>query len=1010
MLLRKTSQGQETSTMKNIGLSFFSKIVRKLNYKNANALIEPLKRISSCIGTLGTGDMFKEWSPSLAKDPTELTLDPVRLFCSDALRNVENSIESDDTTVGLKMSTEENECWWAATFAKKTAVHAISCSFGDKVPKKVIFSMSNSTDVDDADFKELETAEVDDSAAKVEFVVPAQCRCIKLTFKDEKDDDEDDAESEEKLIDLKKVLIHKLEVQTDPMTQLDDLQYWARNCLKFATDEARIEAVKAMKSLVLAGGVLEHALDFAEFLRSIHDLKKEGELKSILDEFFETLKDHIQEKRLQNSKVTLSTGSTNVDPVFDDVSSGISIEDGGKAVRSDNGSNSYACLNIGISSGKASWEWELTQDTTSQCSCFGLAIKPVSSSSYESSSQLWMYRAYNGNHYSAGSRTGSSSRIATGAMVRCDLDMDAGTMNLFINGTDQGVVFSNLQEHAVIYPAVAFYSSQRKITLNWFQLASSSGPSETPVKLQDVPTVDTKLPEEANLGYFKSSEEHKNINTGAGMQLANSRICMLPPKPEVVEEESKEEEIVEESKESEKMHYSSIKYDLEGKYTRFESVVCMSTSITNDKLEETNSTYQFQVLVDGVMLWESKVFSRNSDEDTAKVPTVKAKQLELRTVCLSGDESLGHLVWGNPFVIEAQLWYCPNCGFRNAALEFSCVKCESSRDAIADLPTADESAVTGAELSDLFLDYLACLASSYQRALKHVNKAEADQKVTTVDLENPFAIHACAPLLNRLCSMIEDCLKTCDNVDEKWLASLLTLLEVNVETWKASQVSPKEVGIIMEKREDCPPIYLAEGTSEQVFFMDRLKELAELIEKSTFTSERKDIIREQAAALVHVQPTSTELTQALKNSNVIEFHAEWPLNGDERNLPSDATLLHLILDLKKEYPKINIRLLGDFPRYVFVVIDASDPSITLGSSFLSMIAKVMTDTSLEKEWTIDSETNFMVKLETSPMWSRMRRLPFERGDSWMRVYSKECSFNEVITSIEEFLKLPVDDL
>ncbi len=42
------------------------------------------------------------------------------------------------------------------------------------------------------------------------------------------------------------------------------------------------------------------------------------------------------------------------------------------------------------------WEMKLEEDTNSQCTCFGAAIKPVRDCNYEKSKELIMYRAYNG--------------------------------------------------------------------------------------------------------------------------------------------------------------------------------------------------------------------------------------------------------------------------------------------------------------------------------------------------------------------------------------------------------------------------------------------------------------------------------------------------------------------------------------------------------------------------------------------------------------------------------------
>ena len=47
--------------------------------------------------------------------------------------------------------------------------------------------------------------------------------------------------------------------------------------------------------------------------------------------------------------------------------------------------------------GKGIWEFKLDEDSNGQeCTCFGLAIKPVTRSNYDGSRELWMYRYVSG--------------------------------------------------------------------------------------------------------------------------------------------------------------------------------------------------------------------------------------------------------------------------------------------------------------------------------------------------------------------------------------------------------------------------------------------------------------------------------------------------------------------------------------------------------------------------------------------------------------------------------------
>ena len=61
-----------------------------------------------------------------------------------------------------------------------------------------------------------------------------------------------------------------------------------------------------------------------------------------------------------------------------------------------------------------------------------------------------------------------------GDVVRFELDMDAGVCKAFVNGADQGVVFTDLSGLEV-FPAVCFYSSGRAASLVKLECATSAG-------------------------------------------------------------------------------------------------------------------------------------------------------------------------------------------------------------------------------------------------------------------------------------------------------------------------------------------------------------------------------------------------------------------------------------------------------------------------------------------------------------------------------------------------------
>ena len=143
------------------------------------------------------------------------------------------------------------------------------------------------------------------------------------------------------------------------------------------------------------------------------------------------------------------------------------ITENGMVASSTSSGNSIVFLTHGgFTRGKASWEMKLEEDTNSQCTCFGVAVKPVRDVNYERSKEMFVYRAYNGYRYSMGvcDSSSGSTKIKKGDHVRCDLDMDAGTLSLTIAGADQGVCFTGLAGME-IWPCVQFYSSGRTVRL-----------------------------------------------------------------------------------------------------------------------------------------------------------------------------------------------------------------------------------------------------------------------------------------------------------------------------------------------------------------------------------------------------------------------------------------------------------------------------------------------------------------------------------------------------------------
>jgi len=208
------------------------------------------------------------------------------------------------------------------------------------------------------------------------------------------------------------------------------------------------------------------------------------ETKATLNEVLEANKnsnaitdEHKNSLNPNHGSLTLSR--TRFDPSEKDP--GVNIGDDGLSITSTTSAHTHAYLSSGFSSGRWSWTFAITDDVANDESvCVGAGVRPVQSSSYNSSGQMWMYRCYNGNLYSKGTqiRQISKIKIHPGNRVKIYLDHFQHTLSYTIYssesavGKPQGVCFKDV--FGEIFPAVAFYGSHRSVEL--VSLESFNGP------------------------------------------------------------------------------------------------------------------------------------------------------------------------------------------------------------------------------------------------------------------------------------------------------------------------------------------------------------------------------------------------------------------------------------------------------------------------------------------------------------------------------------------------------
>lgn len=205
-------------------------------------------------------------------------------------------------------------------------------------------------------------------------------------------------------------------------------------------------------------------------------------------------------------------------------SSGIVLSEGNMKMRSNSGSNMYCCVTTGFSTGKAAWEFKGIRDAMNdECICYGLATKPVTNQSYDSSSQLWTIRAYTGQVYHSGTSHSNVTKIHQGDIVRFELDCDAHECRLKVNDTDHGVVFSDLPDKE-IFPCIATYSSSREAELIKVECEGSVAEGHTAlVQLDELESVGTYAKE----GLVEEDGDPSRVSVGESVCLWCSRLAVV---------------------------------------------------------------------------------------------------------------------------------------------------------------------------------------------------------------------------------------------------------------------------------------------------------------------------------------------------------------------------------------------------------------------------------------------------------------------------------------------------
>jgi len=119
---------------------------------------------------------------------------------------------------------------------------------------------------------------------------------------------------------------------------------------------------------------------------------------------------------------------------------------------------------IGVTSGK--WYWEVLVESALE-TYIGVATDSASSSSWTGAEAVsWSYRNL-GSKYNAGTPVAYAATYTTNDVIGVALDMDAGTLTFYKNGTSLGQAYSGIT--GVILPALSPFASGAALSANFGQ-------------------------------------------------------------------------------------------------------------------------------------------------------------------------------------------------------------------------------------------------------------------------------------------------------------------------------------------------------------------------------------------------------------------------------------------------------------------------------------------------------------------------------------------------------------
>jgi hypothetical protein len=1007
---RRHVPSDKTVQVKEIGLNFLSSLLSSIDPNKQHGCLDAVtKSAHKLLSKQNALSMYSDWTPPRLPPVVEIPLAPSEAYAA-GTSGVSNNPERALTSDGYWKSTDckassSSSIYWGIRIVDPVPLVAFHLVFEEtcwpeEIQVQVSYPSSSSSKkqhsssstvfrsvavVDEATIQEERVIYLNSPSSKpvqyVQFVFRGKARSNSANVIALRNVVLFSAASSRQWFSSSSSLAHTNEkLYAQPRQSLCYLEMWLEKVSGSNEPSLAMESVMSLKSLALSSGSLTSILRLVKVLLTappslaVNPAFTDNLSSAMLIQSQGVIEKEDKASRAWPSNISCKSA---FDPTA--CTPGINISQDGMRVNytlaeASGSTHAHALLNVGFTHGQATWWMKLEEDTNSQTTCFGIAIRPVLDSSYDHSKQLWMYRAYNGNLYARGKLLNNKKfkKVCKGDIVKADLDMFAGTLSFTVNDEFQGVAFTDLCG-LHIFPAVTFYGEKRSVTL--IDCKSTAVVCHHLCNMKEIDSQvgwgqvgkATWLGYDGNDGMKTISVADKPVQYG---------LSMYPPLG----------------------GYAYIEYELGGVYECLNVAVALNDDIKSDE----TAKVVFEVYGDGELLWKSPIVSVKGKSVATEIKLLDVKVLQLRVRDLNtekpnanGVSSAAHAIWSVANV-EFQTMY--RRWYRNVFTN-SILYPENSLATLSMHENNNDPHLAAASL----LHKLARLSLTFLLPMRNFTEPpKSKNQLSQYDLESPFAVQVCPETFHLCCILLKILLPTLSTsaspgdtanaidpevnvppseVKISMVDSILQIMKVNIRRMIVSYIDPKEAGL----RADSDILTSINEVLNSLISHDSIP--------SSIQQQAVEVLDEALPLLApKVSTRAAMFLDSIPSVRVIEFQFRWPALTHQAVEYANLERAMLIIQLECRKRKWRGKLIGRWMGFVYFVTEL--PGDVKVEDFLGNVVTTAFATAGYKDWVYPTgmkSPHIHLKLEKHVDWNRVRRLSHEPGVGVVRLYTNELS-------------------